>query len=344
MSGNLYNCQTTSDFTIVCEDKKIYVHKLILSNFSEFYKNKFSGQWKDEKELPVSLFKPYEFLMKYIYFKNINLNEYKFTSDELYELLTYIDSQIILDYDITLRNLIIQIINECKFDETYDIELICLIYEIFFKKYDKYLSISWKILHLPLQVFSHITFDQYELIKKDLSFEQELYVALQLIKKHIYGPINSISLEALRKYLSGEISGEIFDILPHAFNSYELSLLLEIFYVSIERIYPLKCLMELGTVEYHNNYVMEIKKLNCSIKKNKKLLIVKNDGKIICDIIDLGLIYYINKEKQVCYGKDKVYKHFHVCIKVDHDLGSCFYINDIKAYILYEQVIEPIQS
>lgn len=76
---NAFNDKETSDFTVIVNGKKIYVHKSILKIKSEYFRNMLKSQWKESEknELTVEFFSysAYEAYLKYLYTDKIGVTD-----------------------------------------------------------------------------------------------------------------------------------------------------------------------------------------------------------------------------------------------------------------------------
>ncbi|KMQ81986.1 rcc1 and btb domain-containing protein 1, partial [Lasius niger] len=70
--------QSTSNFTLQVEGQPIHVHKAILKNRSQYFKNKFEHHWKNDQNVLYTIpdkfsYIVYKAFMKYLYTGTVDL-------------------------------------------------------------------------------------------------------------------------------------------------------------------------------------------------------------------------------------------------------------------------------
>ena len=80
-----FNDQSSSDFIIECQNKKFYVHEMILSDQSQYFEAVLRNNCKEnsEKKLVINDFEPkyVEVLLRYIYNDAVHREDLKYTGD-----------------------------------------------------------------------------------------------------------------------------------------------------------------------------------------------------------------------------------------------------------------------
>ena len=80
-----FNDQSSSDFIIECQNKKFYVHEMILSDQSQYFEAVLRNNCKEnsEKKLVINDFEPkyVEILLRYIYNGAVLLADLKYLGD-----------------------------------------------------------------------------------------------------------------------------------------------------------------------------------------------------------------------------------------------------------------------
>lgn len=372
INSMLYNHKESSTFHITDNKKSVYIHKQILSNYSSYYKNKFMNGWKDVDKLVVTLIKPYEFVMEFIYKRNMsgidlvieyvrkrNESVVEFNSTELYELLDYTNQTLMLQDDMKLARVVFEFIIKhfevCKDYTPGLLKMVLVCLQIKFKVPNQKLEeIIVKLKNHLCEYINKMDMtcidldeNDFEYLQDKLTFEMNLYQSLVLANtKQKYTYLNKIDPYKIKDYLITKPNENVMEQYYQLYDEKYIELLLNLNIKDNEIIvfkngglwhnYPPNIGIKIGTVAEkidNTGKILRIENIQYYANKGDTLILCKTDNK------SWSRMKIVNVSPAFWSEKDKEYTFSTNAFKIQRNMHILIEAEDKLTDIVAESTV-----